>query len=401
MANRRWLKAGRAAWLLAAVVLTSLHLRGLLNLLQTPQNICVDSSNCTVEQANAYVQQLGLNPDLVAVLDIFAIALVVPLACLGVAVAIIWRGGGSPIALATATVLLLYGLPIGSDMVTSGLGPVPWGATLDLLIETAFIGALAYTLHTFPNGRFVPDWGRLALIVEWLTIGALALTIGLSGEPAAAALVAILLLGLGSQVYRYRRGATPVERQQIKWGLTGLIGFALNGVLWLAVVEPAGRLGAAGLSVYLAFVPFSLVLVLSLPITLAIAVLRYRLWDIDVLIRRTLIYSALTAVLTLTYLGLVVVLQAVAGQLTGQSSSALVTVLSTLAIAALFAPVRQRVQRFVDQRFYRSKYDTAQTLAAFSMQARNEVDLDRLTDDLRASVTEAMQPAHVELWLRH
>jgi hypothetical protein len=139
---------------------------------------------------------------------------------------------------------------------------------------------------------------------------------------------------------------------------------------------------------------------LLLPLGLGVAVLRYRLWDIDVIIRRTLAYSALTAVLGLAYLGSVLVLQGVFQAVTGERQGELVTVLSTLAIAALFGPVRQRVQMAIDKRFFRRKYDAARILAGFGANVRDEVDLERLSGHLIGVVAETMQPASVGLWLK-
>jgi hypothetical protein len=144
----------------------------------------------------------------------------------------------------------------------------------------------------------------------------------------------------------------------------------------------------------------SFLLILLLPLTFGVAILRYRLWDIDLLIRRTLVYALLTAGLAGVYFLSVVVLHTLVGALTGESSSVLVTVLSTLAIAALFTPLRRRVQAFIDRRFYRRKYDAARTLATFGAALRDEVDLTSLEARLVAAVDETMQPAHVGLWRR-
>jgi len=143
-----------------------------------------------------------------------------------------------------------------------------------------------------------------------------------------------------------------------------------------------------------------LVFLLLIPLSIGMAILRSRLWDIDILIRRTLVYSVFAGVLALIYFGSVVILQQAIRAVTGRQQPEIVTVISTLAIAALFAPLRRRVQNAIDRRFYRRKYDAAQTLAAFSATVRDEVDLNKLTERLIAVVEETMQPAHVSLWLR-
>jgi hypothetical protein len=148
----------------------------------------------------------------------------------------------------------------------------------------------------------------------------------------------------------------------------------------------------------ISFVPF-IVGVMSIPISMGIAVMRYRLYDIDLLINRTLVYGALTATLIALYFGGIVVLQGVFVALTGEKST-LAVVASTLLIAALFNPLRRRIQSFIDRRFYRKKYDARKTLKAFSATLRDEMDLDAMSDDLVGVVKETMAPAHVSLWLR-
>jgi hypothetical protein len=136
------------------------------------------------------------------------------------------------------------------------------------------------------------------------------------------------------------------------------------------------------------------------PVAVGLSILRYRLWDIDLLMRRTLIYSSLTAALLVVYFSSVVVLQALVGTLTGESQSPLVTVLSTLAIAALFVPLRRRVQDIIDRRFFRQKYGAARTLATFGAQARDVVEMEQLTGQLLRVVDVTLQPAHVSLRVR-
>jgi ADP-ribosylglycohydrolase len=150
--------------------------------------------------------------------------------------------------------------------------------------------------------------------------------------------------------------------------------------------------------VVLAVLPLALP---SIPVAAGIAILKYRLYDIDVVINSTLVYGSLTTALALTYFGGVATTQAIFRALTGQEQQPqLAIVVSTLVIAALFNPLRRQVQAFVDRRFYRRKYDAAKTLAAFSAKLRNETDLEALNSALVGAVRETMQPAHVSLWLR-
>jgi hypothetical protein len=159
--------------------------------------------------------------------------------------------------------------------------------------------------------------------------------------------------------------------------LAAFLGFGLHSVAWF--------LGIAAFN--------------FLPVAAGIAILRYRLYDIDILINRTLVYGVLTAALALVYFGSIVVLQGLFRALTGETSQ-LAVVASTLAIAALFVPLRRRVQAFIDRRFYRRKYDVAKTLEAFNAKLREDVDLNSVTEDLVEVVKETMQPARVSLWLR-
>jgi len=206
-----------------------------------------------------------------------------------------------------------------------------------------------------------------------------------------------------SQIYRYRRVSTRAERQQTKWVVFGIV-IAVTGIFvvlpMLSFFFPALNQSNTPSSVIFGLAAYPLVL-LSIPVSVGIAVLRYRLYDIDVLINRTLVYGTLTGVLALFYAGSIIVLQALVRQLTGGTSqSQLVTVASTLLIAALFQPLRHGIQSIIDRRFYRRKYDAARTLAAFSATLRDEVDLNQVREELVAVVQETMQPSHVSLWLR-
>jgi hypothetical protein len=191
-----------------------------------------------------------------------------------------------------------------------------------------------------------------------------------------------------------RRGARGIERQQIKWLLFASAIFFVGNVLKNTVFSPLGGVSWGLLVGYL------LVAVGGLggPIAIGIAILRYRLYEIDTLINRTLVYGSLTVTLVALYFGVIVMLQRVFVIVTGEQST-LAVVASTLLIAALFNPLRRRIQFFIDKRFYRRKYDARKTLEAFSAKLRDETDLETLNAELVGVVRETMQPAHVSLWL--
>jgi hypothetical protein len=206
-------------------------------------------------------------------------------------------------------------------------------------------------------------------------------------------LLALVVVCAGALFVRYRR-ANATEREQIKWLLYAC---ALFLVVYVGGFV-SGLGGSSSVVGYIWDVFFGLS-VIALPAAIGIAILRYRLYDIDIIINRTLVYGLLTATLVALYFGVIVVLQRVFVVFTGQQST-LVVVASTLLIAALFNPLRRRIQYFIDRRFYRSKYDARKTLEDLSTKLRDETDLEALNDDLLGVVRETMQPAHVSLWLR-
>jgi hypothetical protein len=206
---------------------------------------------------------------------------------------------------------------------------------------------------------------------------------------------ALMFVAVISLFIRLRR-AREVERQQIKW-FTYATALTIGGAILTHPVSEA--VGSVWLR-WISFVPF-IVGVMAIPISMGIAILRYRLYNIDIIINRTLVYGSLTALLALMYFAVVTLTQALLRTLTDQERlPQLVVVASTLVIAALFNPLRRRIQSFIDRRFYRRKYDARKTLEAFSVKLRDETNLEALRGDLVGVVRETMQPAHVSLWLR-
>jgi hypothetical protein len=228
-------------------------------------------------------------------------------------------------------------------------------------------------------------------------------TIGIMAVSVVFVIFATIAVSALSLLFRYRR-ASGVERQQLKWVAFAAVLAALfligQQLFWLAGLLIGYVLGGdlPGLNRSLENL-LSVAFIVFLYSGVGIAILRYRLYDIDLLINRTLVYGALTVSLALVYFGGVISLQGLLRALTGQGSQ-LAIVASTLAIAALFNPLRRRIQDFIDHRFYRRKYDTAKTLEAFSAKLRDETDLEQLNSELITVVKETVQPEHVSLWLR-
>ena len=328
----------------------------------------------------------------------------VVLACIALAALLAWRRRADPMALFTALTLLGFGLAAsGFPDALARLGPA-WRLPFQL-VPAGGLAALVAFFFLFPDGRFPSRALRRLGVLSAVAAALFFLLPGgvLNPKRSAAGMLLLalpLVGGVAVQLWRFHRLSDATGRQQTKWVVAGMAGLALG----FASVIPLDALNQAALGPSVAFRLGQLALFngakLLLPLALAIAILRYRLWDIDVLINRALVYGTLSGTLVLVYFGTVVLLQRAAGALTGQQESPVAIVASTLAIAALFQPLRRRLQGAIDRRFYRRKYDAAQTLAAFSARLRDETDLERIRADLLAVVEETMQPAHVSLWLR-
>ncbi len=355
-------------------------------------------------RVRAVLDEAGISPVGYALFDVTLDALFVSVFAT-VAIVVFWRRSADPVALLVATMLVVWGplngLLVQAPEAIEGISPVV-DLTLGLL---AYLGYMAWMLffYLFPSGRFAPRWTRWLAVCWVLFSGSWLFTpFGPPSWPPALFNVVVLVLWgsfLVAQVYRYWRVSDAVQRQQTKWVVFG-VAVAVGGVLTtIFTVGAAIDLPPEAVRPRLFSKLLMDAFVLLVPLSIGLAVLRSRLFDIDVVINRALVYGTLTATLALVYAGSVVGLQSALRALTGQEST-LAVVASTLAIAALFGPLRRRVQALVDRRFYRSKYDAARTLATFNARLRDETDLEVLGEDLVEIARATMQPEYVSLWLR-
>lgn len=346
-----------------------------------------------------------LSAEIVAALGFFVIA--------GL---IFWRRSNSWVALLVSLMLAAFGAALPGTIYALVANQPIWAVPGSAILALGWFLLLLFA-YLFPDGRLVPRW-TAALAVAWAAwVGAFFLFADRLARihplwTAAAFVVwaGWLATGALAQLYRYRYVATPAQRQQTKWivwgfalALVGAGAAVVPHILALAgisgVLLDVGRT-AAGTPYQLAAATLLCLSALLIPLTLGVAILRHHLYDIDLLINRTLVYGALTALLAVVYFVVVVALQGMSSLVLGTGSSTLAIVVSTLLIAALFQPARRRTQIVIDRRFYRRKYDAARTLEAFSAALRQEVDLAHLRDDLVRVVDRTMRPAHISLWLR-
>lgn len=283
----------------------------------------------------------------------------------------------------------------------------PWQFPLHLIQNIGWI-SFATMFYLFPDGRFVPRLTRFVPIFffAWAVAWLFYPLANPFNWPLALALLAFLGLALAGgimQLYRYRFVSTPQQRLQTKWVVLAF-GVATVGisvfVLPLLLFPETQKEGLARVAFHMLGIPIFSASLLLIPISLDIAIRRYRLWDIDPIFRRTSIYTTLTVTLLLIYFGIVFMLQQVLGLVTGQRQNTLVTVVSTLAIASLFVPLRNRIQDAIDKRFYRRKYNAQQVLNDFAETVRDETNLEALTTRLLEVVNETMQPKSLSLWLK-
>jgi hypothetical protein len=395
--GRRLLFA-RVAWVVIAVTALAIIVFSVPSSFQYYRGACTAASGVCSERVTPEVVRTLLEADLsvrfYALLSV-VVDKVFELVWFAVGALIYWRRPEDPMALLVSVFLVAFGtvtfdITVADTLISS---PPVWWLPVRSVQLLGEVGIVLF-FFLFPNGRFVPSWAR------WLAVAFIAFLIsrdllpGMYSRSSALeglsewVFLEFVLISVWSQIYRYRGVSSPEQRRQTRWVVFGT------------------TLGVVGTSVFQLPLDFSLVggdapfvlLVLKagfalsfllVPSSIGVAVLRSRLFDVDVLINRTLVYGLLTAMLITLYFAVI----------TGQTST-LAVVGSTLLIAALFNPLRRRIQSFIDRRFYRKKYDARKTLETFSARLRDETDLAALSDDLVSVVGETVQPTHVSLWLR-
>jgi hypothetical protein len=406
--SRSQLIFAQLTWLVLGLLFAVVGLVGRYQLYRDTLLVC-ETCSITPEQVQ-YLQGIGLTVDFYRASQLFLL-LVWPLGWAGIGLLIFLRKSNDRVG------LLLSGMMVATGFASSWPPLMALAEArpswVPLILTAALLSNFAFTtfLYTFPSGRFIPR-SALLLVVAFAMINVAdiyrevmpAWMAAVTNWPAwfsIVVLVATVISFVPAQIYRYRRVSTFMERQQTKW-VVYAIAAAMSLFLLTAstVLLPGGNPEDEVSFTTLFIQPFGWSLsTLLIPIAVAIAVLRYRLFDIDVIIRKTIVYTTLTTFLALIYIGTVVLLQSLFRALAvGRSPLAIVA--STLVIAALFTPLRRRLQATIDRRFYRRKYNAAHTLTTFAQTARDEVDLDLLTAELTRVVGETMQPESITLWLK-
>ena len=385
-----WLLMARAGWLFLWVAILVQFLVLLPSYVPGVEQLCPQNCLFSSETAQTYSSH-GVSPALVGwtTLGIYVALVLVGSVLAGV---LFWRRSREPMVLLVAYFLVAY--PISNVAVASSTTAFASPISL-ILVSIPAITAFYAVFLLFPSGRFVPSWSWVLLVIWVVSITAGSIW---PNTPYVLAYPVCYGSAIGFQIYRYRRVSSPVQRQQTKWVVFGFIATLLaNQTFWLLP-------DAVGLVYRPIFYLAYLLLLLFVPVTFFIAVQRHRLYDIDVIINRSLVYGSLSAILAAIYLAGIVGIQSLlalfSSRQSGQAQSPLSIVISTLVIAALFQPLRHRLQQLIDRRFYRSKYDAEKALAAFADTVRSQVELATLQQQLVEIVEETLQPAMITLWVR-
>ncbi|MBO0781078.1 MAG: hypothetical protein J2P37_19840 [Ktedonobacteraceae bacterium] len=400
----RWLLLARGAWITLAVFTVVIFFTSIPPYLAQLQTLCTQAA-CQYQQLTPEQAEVlkGMGLDLAAYAAfIIALLLISVVMCLGVSALIIWRRPNDRMAFIVALMLIT----LGPLILAVNVQPAPsffWisNACLSMLAQDL----LWLVFFLFPSGQFVPGWTRFPLVVFLLgqipfTFLPLAPLLPQNPSSQLNWLVAVVEMAFAAlvQCYRYWWISTPRERQQTKWVVFGFV--VLVAITPFVTVQSLffPEFAARSVPYLLAFNAFGPLLTMFIALSFGFAMLYSRLWDIDTLINRALVYGLLTVLLAGIYAGLVVGLQVLLRAVISQDNG-IALVGSTLAIAALFQPLRQRIQVLIDRRFYRRRYDAEKTLQAFSASLRDEVDVNQLSEQLIAVVSEAMQPVSISLWL--
>jgi hypothetical protein len=354
---------------------------------------------------NAFVlQSLGLSPELIPNFILLADAVLVTIHFF-IAALIFIRRSKDRLVLFACVMLMCMATTIARppDAVRSITDPL-----LQIAYMAVYIAGLLSVctfLHLFPNPVFIPRWSG------WLALGFNAAMLAWYGlmyrwplQQLPALMVAgWIISGIGLQIWRYLLISDALQQQQTKWVVYGLtcaaVGFLAFNFLVPVFVPLVLRPGNARVVYVLLGVAIEYAMLIALPVSFALSALRFRLWDVDRIAFRAIVYSGLTAGLALLYFTTVLLLQQLFREVT-RTQTVIGVVISTIAFGLIFNPIRQRAQALIEQRTYRRKYNAAQTLAQFSNVAQHEVDIDKLSKALLSSVDEAMQPEHVSMWVK-
>ena len=398
------LRLAQGLWLVITLTVIALQFVGLPALYRQLGTVCAATTVAceeigqpTAAQAAVFTAE-GLTLDRYAALVTGIEALMVAI-WIGVGVIIFLLRADDWLALLVALMLIVF----SSATFISGSLSAAAASHPILTVPVAALAVLGEGLIVaffllFPNGRLFPRWLwwliPLRVLASLLDYVPAFRSLSLADTISTLLLLPVIVVMLAVQAYRYRRLSTLRERSQTRWVLYG-VSVGLGTFILLLIVTGVSGFWESPWAV-LVWMVVNMVATL-IPVTFGIAILRSNLWDIDVVIRRTTTYAVLTALLALVYFGSIVVLQQFLTPITGDSAPAVV--LSTLLIAALFLPLRRRVQNVIDRRFFRRKYNAEKVLARFAATARDETDLDALTAELVRVIQETMQPEKVYVWL--
>ncbi len=413
MSGGRLLPAARAAWMICAVLTVVVMVASVPVLFDRINSVCTDATGACLERSEVptealdELREVGISLGAYAAFTVGVEALCKVVWVSVAALLFVFRSRDR-MALLVSFFLLTFGtatlLTNGTDALAAA-HPAWWVVAKGLQVAGEVFVVLF--MLTFPDGNFVPRWTPVVAVVfllfqipEDLLTGFYTRGPRFLDTAQLFVFFASVVTMLAAQVYRYRRVSGPEQRRQTRWAVFGTtLAIAALILVYGAIflLTPGGPENSPlTLLVVGSVIPFVMLLI---PLSVSVAIFRSGLFDIDVVINRALVYATLTATLVLVYIGGVVGLQRLLSPLFGESNQ-LAIVASTLAIAALFNPLRRRIQTIIDRRFYRKKYDARKTLEDFSARLRDETDLEQLNVDLLSVVRETVQPEHASLWLK-